>query len=146
MAFGLSRGERPVLIEDMDRFLASKGAAGWSRASLDTLAASLRSCFRYAQYRRWFMADIAASVRGPRIFAQEGLPRSASWQDVQRLRADSAGAMGSASRLRWFMRLRAEATFGATHQSPPSDEGCDRVCSGMGVLAQDRRYDGASWG
>ena len=81
-----------ILIDDVDRFLASKGAAGWSRTSLDALAASLRSFFRYAQYRRWCMADIAASIRGPRIFAQEGLPRGASWQDVQRLLADSAGA------------------------------------------------------
>jgi site-specific recombinase XerD len=81
-----------ISIDDVDRFLASKGAAGWTRASLDALAASLRSFFQYAQHRQWCTASIAASVRGPRIFAQEGLPRGASWQDVQRLLAGSTGS------------------------------------------------------
>lgn len=79
-------------IDDVDRFLASKGAAGWTRASLDVLAASLRSFFLYAQGRHWCAADIAAAVRGPRIFAQEGLPRGASWQDVQDLLGGSIGS------------------------------------------------------
>jgi len=81
-----------ITVDDVDRFLASKGAAGWSRASLDVLAASLRSFFQYAQGRRWCTVDIADSVRGPRLFAQEGLPRGASCQDVQRLLADSSGS------------------------------------------------------
>lgn len=80
-----------ISIHDVDEFLASKGAAGWTRASLEALAASLRSFFQYAQDRQWCTAGIAASVRGPRIFAQEGLPRGASWQDVQRLLDGSAG-------------------------------------------------------
>ena len=81
-----------IAVDDVDRFLVSKGAAGWSRASLDVLAASLRSFFQYAQGRQWCAVDIAASVRGPRLFAKEGLPRGASWQDVQRLLADSSGS------------------------------------------------------
>ena len=81
-----------ISIDDVDRFLASKGAAGWTRASLDALAASLRSFFQYAQGRQWCKADIAASVRGPRIFAQEGLPRAAAWQDVELLLAGSTGS------------------------------------------------------
>ena len=81
-----------ITIDDVDRFLASKGAAGWSRASIDALAAGLRSFFLYAQGRRWCTVDIAASVRGPRLFAHEGLPRGASWQDVQRLLADSSSS------------------------------------------------------
>ena len=81
-----------IAVDDVDRFLAAKGAAGWSRASLDALAASLRSFFQFAHDRRWCSVDIAASVRGPRLFAQEGLPRGAAWQDVQRLLADSSGS------------------------------------------------------
>jgi site-specific recombinase XerD len=81
-----------ISVHDVDEFLGSKGAAGWTRASIDALAASLRSFFRYAQDRQWCAVDIAASIKGPRIFAQEGLPRGASWQDVQRLLADSGGS------------------------------------------------------
>ena len=53
-----------ITIDDVDRFLTSKGAAGWSRASIDALAASLRSFFLYAQGRRWCTVDIAASGQG----------------------------------------------------------------------------------
>ena len=99
-----------ITIDDVDRFLASMGAAGWTRASLDVLAASLRSFFRYAQGRRWCPVDIASSVRGPRLFAQEGLPRGASWQDVQRLLADSSG--GSAGDIRDHAILMLLALYG----------------------------------
>lgn len=80
-----------ISILDVDDFLGSKGSAGWTRASIDALAASLRSFFRYAQNQQWCAVDIAASIKGPRMFALEGLPRGASWQDVQRLLADSGG-------------------------------------------------------
>lgn len=85
------RSVNEITIGDLDRFLASKATEGWSRASLDALAASLRSFFQYAEDRRWRKADIAASIRGPRLFAQERLPRGASWPDVQRLLTDSSG-------------------------------------------------------
>ena len=81
---------RDISVADVDTFLASKGAAGWSRASLSVLAGSLRSFFLYAQARNW-CDPIAAAIEGPRIFAQERLPRGASWEEVQRLLASSNG-------------------------------------------------------
>lgn len=99
-----------ITISDVDHFLAAKGAAGWTRPSLDALAASLRSFFKYAQGRRWCSADIATSVRGPRLFAQEGLPRGASWQEVQSLLADSSG--GSAGDIRDHAILMLLALYG----------------------------------
>ena len=81
-----------ILVADIDAFLASKGAAGWSRASLHVLAGSLRSFFRYAQGQRWCAVDIAAAIEGPRVFAQEQLPRGAPWADVQRLLVSSTGS------------------------------------------------------
>lgn len=81
-----------ISIADVDEFLGSKGRAGWTRASISALASSLRSFFRFAQDRRWYVADIASSIEGPRIFAQERLPRGASWEDVQRLLAHSSGS------------------------------------------------------
>lgn len=82
---------REISIGDVDAFLAAKGAAGWSRASLNVLAASLRSFFRYATGRNWCASAIAAAIQGPRMFAQERLPRGASWEDVQRLLVGSNG-------------------------------------------------------
>ena len=81
---------RDISVADVDTFLASKGAAGWSRASLSVLAGSLRSFFLYAQARNW-CDPIAAAIEGPRIFAQERLPRGANWEEVQRLLASSNG-------------------------------------------------------
>jgi site-specific recombinase XerD len=85
------RSLREISVADVDAFIASKGAAGWSRASLSVLAGSLRSFFRYAQARHWCEDSIAAAIEGPRIFAQERLPRGASWEEVQRLLASSNG-------------------------------------------------------
>jgi site-specific recombinase XerD len=104
------RSMRAISVHDVDEFLGAKGALGWTRASIDALAASLRSFFRYAQDRQWCTVDIAASIKGPRIFAQEGLPRGASWQDVQRLLADSGG--GSAGDIRDHAILMLLALYG----------------------------------
>ena len=82
---------REISVADVDAFLASRGAGGWSRASLSVLAGSLRSFFRYAQARHWCKDSIAAAIEGPRIFAQERLPQGASWEEVQRLLASSNG-------------------------------------------------------
>ena len=85
------RALREISAADVDVFLASKGAAGWSRGSLNALAGSLRSFFQYAQTRHWCADSFAAAIEGPRVFAQEQLPRGASWEDVQRLLGSSNG-------------------------------------------------------
>lgn len=59
-------------VADVDELLASKGSAGWTHASIDVLASSLRRLFRFACNQHWCAADIAALVERPRIFAQEG--------------------------------------------------------------------------
>lgn len=100
---------REISVADVDAFLASKGAAGWSRASLSVLAGSLRSFFLYAQARNW-CDPIAAAIEGPRIFAQERLPRGASWEEVQRLLVSSNG--DSASDIRAHAILMLLALYG----------------------------------
>lgn len=81
-----------ISVADVDAFLATKGSAGWSRASVDVLAGSLRSFFRYAHEQHWCAVDIAATIEGPRIFAQERPPRGLPWADVQRLLVSSTGS------------------------------------------------------
>jgi site-specific recombinase XerD len=99
-----------ISVADVDAFLATKGSAGWSRASLDLLAASLRSFFRYAYDQHWCAADIAAVIKGPRIFAQERPPRGLPWADVQRLLGSSMGS--SAADIRDHAILMLLALYG----------------------------------
>jgi integrase len=51
------------------------------------MANILRAFFRYAAMRGWCSPQLAESIRGPRIFALEALPRGPDWSDVQRLLA-----------------------------------------------------------
>jgi site-specific recombinase XerD len=99
-----------ISVTDVDAFLAMKGAAGWSRASLDLLAGSLRSFFRHAHDQHWCVVDIAAAIEGPRIFAQEQPPRGLPWADVQRLLVSSTG--DSAADIRDYAILMLLALYG----------------------------------
>lgn len=99
-----------ISVADVDAFLAAKGAAGWSRASLDLLAGSLRSFFRYAHDQHWCTVDIASAIEGPRVFAQEQPPRGLPWADVQRLLMSSTG--NSAADIRDHAILMLLAIYG----------------------------------
>lgn len=79
-----------VCLPEVDAYLARRGDHGWSRVSMGTAAAALRSFFRYAESRHWCARGIYAGIDGPRLFAQEGLPRGPDWQVVQRLITDAA--------------------------------------------------------
>ena len=79
-----------ISVKDVDAYLAHQGNQGWSRASLHTLASTLRSFFRYAEGQKWCSA-IAAAIEAPRLFAQEGLPLGPTWEEVQQLIASATG-------------------------------------------------------
>lgn len=76
-----------ITIADLDTFIEGKARHGWGRASLATMAGSLRSFFRYAQSCGWCLPGLAAAIESPRIYALEGIPRGPRWADVQRLLA-----------------------------------------------------------
>jgi site-specific recombinase XerD len=84
-------------LRDVDDFLISKGATGWSRKSACGYANSLRSFFRYAEQRGWCKQGIAGGIISPRLYEHEGLPEGPQWKDVQRLlkgvKGDSAAAL-----------------------------------------------------
>lgn len=79
-----------ISVKDVDAYLAHQGNQGWRRASLHTLASTLRSFFRYAEGRKWCSA-ISAAIEAPRLFAQEGLPLGPTWGEVQKLIASTTG-------------------------------------------------------
>jgi site-specific recombinase XerD len=79
-----------ISIQDVDTYLARQGNQGWNRASLHTLASTLRCFFRYAEGQRW-STNIAAAIEAPRLFTREGLPLGPTWEEVQQLIASTAG-------------------------------------------------------
>jgi len=75
----------------VDAFIERKGNQGWKRSSLSCLASSLRSFFRYAEGQGWCEPGIAAVIKSPRLYAQEGIPEGPGWEDVQRLLESTSG-------------------------------------------------------
>ena len=75
-----------ICIGDIDAAIARKGKQdGYARASIAHYATTLRVFFRYAEQRQWCPPGLAAAIISPRLFAEEGLPKGPSWDDVQRL-------------------------------------------------------------
>jgi site-specific recombinase XerD len=58
---------------------------GYTRGSVRTWAATLRSFFRYAAAQNLCPRSLADAIRSPRQFTQASLPSGLSWNDVQRL-------------------------------------------------------------
>ena len=81
-----------ISIHDIDAAIIRKGEQdGYARVSIAHYAGSLRVFFRYAEQHDWCTRGIAEAIMHPRIFADEGLPKGPSWEDVQRLLAGTEG-------------------------------------------------------
>jgi len=81
-----------VSILDLDAAIARKGEQdGYSRSSMRTYANALRAFFHYAEQRGWCAPGLAAAIMSPCLFADEQLPKGPSWEDVQRLLANTEG-------------------------------------------------------
>jgi site-specific recombinase XerD len=81
-----------AMIEDVDEFLAMKGASGWNRKSVSAAAQALRAFFRYAETRRWCGTGFAKGIQGPKIYKYEGLPEGPSWEEVRKLLKSMRGS------------------------------------------------------
>ena len=81
-----------MCIRDIDAAIARKGEQDfYSRVSIAQYVGALRTFFRYAEQRRWCSRGLAAAIMCPRVFADEGLPKGPSWEEVQRLLARTEG-------------------------------------------------------
>lgn len=80
-----------ITICDLDAFVELKGQQGWTRASLGSLASSLRSFFAFAEARGWCAKGLTATIESPRLYTREGIPEGPGWEDVQRLLVSTAG-------------------------------------------------------
>jgi len=74
---------------DVDEYFIDNGAHHWNRVTVATVAGVLRTFLHYAASQDWCDPQLAQTIRGPRICAQESLPFAPSWADVQRILADT---------------------------------------------------------
>jgi site-specific recombinase XerD len=79
-----------ITLRDVDRHFIERSNHGWTRASLATLASSLRAFLRYAEVQHWCKQGFADAIDSPRIYADEGLPRGPDWSQVEALIASTA--------------------------------------------------------
>ena len=96
-----------VTLEDVDDFLAFKGANGWNRKSVSVATQALRAFFRHAERRGWCATGIAKGIQGPKIYKYEGLPEGPTWDEVQRLLRSVEGTRPAAVRARAILSLLA---------------------------------------
>ena len=94
-----------VSVEDVDEFLAMKGAAGWSRKSVSVAAQALRAFFRYAETRGWCAAGFAKGIQAPKIYQHEDLPEGPTKKEVRRLLRSVKGSTEAALRTRAILML-----------------------------------------
>jgi site-specific recombinase XerD len=71
--------------------LARISRDAYARQTVQKLASTLRTFFRYAHGRGWCKGGLAEAIQAPRVFPQESLPSGPSWQDVRRLLVSSEG-------------------------------------------------------
>jgi integrase/recombinase XerD len=94
-----------VSVEDVDKFLAMKGAAGWNRKSVSVAAQALRAFFRYAETRGWCAAGFAKGIQAPRIYQYEDLPEGPTEKEVRQLVQSVKGSGQAAQRTRAILML-----------------------------------------
>jgi site-specific recombinase XerD len=100
-----------VSVEDVDEFLAMKGAAGWNRKSVSVAAQALPAFFRYAETRGWCAAGFAKGIQAPRIYQYEDLPEGPTEKEVRQLVQSVKGSGQAALRTRaicsyrWYLGL-----------------------------------------
>lgn len=86
------QGLRMISVLQLDQVMTELSTVdGYTRRSLRCAAEALRSFFRHAEFRGWCSPGLAATIRAPRLYEEEGLPTGPAWSDVQRVLADTEG-------------------------------------------------------
>ncbi|MHB8503347.1 MAG: tyrosine-type recombinase/integrase [Candidatus Acidiferrales bacterium] len=102
------RALHEITIRQIDEVLARKGTdGGYSRRGIQSYASGLRTFFRYAEQQNLCRRGLADAIKAPRIYRNEALPASPSWEDVQRLLANTEGDRPTSIRDRAILMLLA---------------------------------------
>jgi len=100
------RALHEITIRQIDEILARKGIeGGYSRRGIQSYASGLRPLFRYAEQQNLCRRGLGDAIRAPRIFQNETVPTSPSWEDVQRLLASTEGDCSTSIRDRAILML-----------------------------------------
>lgn len=70
---------------DIDAYLAFGAGQGWARVTTRNTVDALRAFFRFGAEQGWGPPHLAAAIKGPRVYAMEGLPAGPTWVEVERL-------------------------------------------------------------
>jgi site-specific recombinase XerD len=108
----LGRALRPkralheITIRQIDEVLARKGTkGGYSRRGIQSYVSGLRPFLRYAEQQNLCRRGLADAIKAPRLYRNETLPASPSWEDVQRLLANTEGDCSASIRDRAILML-----------------------------------------
>jgi integrase/recombinase XerD len=105
---GLQLSLADVTITHLDDALLRRiTQGGFARRTVQTHASTLRAFFRYAEQRGWCRRGLADAIKAPRVYHNETLPFSPSWEDVQRLLDSTDGARPADIRNRAILLLLA---------------------------------------
>jgi len=100
------RALHEITIRQIDEVLAHKGTeGGYSRRGIQSYASGLRPFFRYAEQQNLCRRGLADAISAPRVYRNETLPASPSWEDVQRLLANTEGDCSTSIRDRAILML-----------------------------------------
>jgi integrase/recombinase XerD len=94
-----------VCLRDIDEYLASKRAAGWSLGTIAAACQGLRSFFEYAGIRSWCDPGIALGIRSPRLPKYRAEPTGPTWAEVRRVLACTNGASAGDLRAKAILLL-----------------------------------------
>jgi site-specific recombinase XerD len=102
------RALHEITIRQIDEALAHKGTeGGYSRRGIQSYASGLKPFFRYLEQQNLCRRGLADAIKAPRIFRDEILPAAPSWEDVQRLLANTEGDRPTSIRDRAILMLLA---------------------------------------
>ncbi len=73
---------------DLDQYLID-GALRWCRVTMRAVVGGLRIFLGFAASQGWCSAQLAQTLRAPRVYALESLPYAPGWPDVQRILAST---------------------------------------------------------
>jgi integrase/recombinase XerD len=83
-----SKRKQPISrlrLQDVDSFVLSAKAAGWSALSLNTLVRAIRRFFQYGEERGWCKPGLARGIITPNRMRSQGPRKGRDWEEVRKL-------------------------------------------------------------
>jgi site-specific recombinase XerD len=77
------KGIGSVTVTDLDAYIAWRGAS-MRRTSIADMVTNLRAVLRYLHDSGHLLLDLAGVIKGPKIYALEGIPSTIRPEDIQR--------------------------------------------------------------